>query len=112
MGPRNAVLGVADACGPPYLDLRWGSLWGYETLSWAWRTHAAPPTWTFGGAPYGATKRVRGVPRAEARRGRREEGEEEGGGEETRGTVSSKRGRNTTGWLGKNGFQVLAKLVW
>ena len=22
MGPRNVVLGVADACAPPYLDLR------------------------------------------------------------------------------------------
>ena len=37
---------------------------------------------------------------AEARRGRREEGEEEERRGETRGTVSSKRGPNTTGWLG------------
>eukprot|EP00959_Pyramimonas_sp_CCMP1952_P266695 5575997-Pyramimonas_sp.AAC.1 len=61
MGPRNAVLGVADACAPPPLGpsveppygatkrcagcggrmrppthwgLRWSSLWGHETLCW------------------------------------------------------------------------------
>ena len=57
MGPRNAVLGGGDACAPPYLDLRWSSLWVHETLCWVWRAHAGTPTGTFGGAPYGATKR-------------------------------------------------------
>eukprot|EP00959_Pyramimonas_sp_CCMP1952_P132780 2776046-Pyramimonas_sp.AAC.1 len=65
--------------------------------------HADPAIGTFGGAPYGATKRVRGAPtwacgRAEAEMGGRKEGGKEGGNE---GNVSSKRGPNTTGWLGK-----------
>ena len=90
-------------------------------------THANPATGTFGGAPYGATNRVRGVPKWVAvpacdgdaddnddgaddddddadddyddNDGRREGA---AGGRrrrsETRGTVSSKRGPNTTGW--------------
>eukprot|EP00959_Pyramimonas_sp_CCMP1952_P224574 4695857-Pyramimonas_sp.AAC.1 len=41
-GPRSAVLGVADACTPPILDLRWSSLWGHEMLCWVWGTHAPP----------------------------------------------------------------------
>ena len=45
------------------------------------------PLGAFGGAPYGATKRVRGVPRAEARRGRRKE-REEGEEERERGAPS------------------------
>ena len=77
MRPRNAALGEGTACEPPQWGLRWSSLWGYETLPWAKEPHADTPSGAFGGAPYGATKRVRGVPRAEARRGRREEGEEE-----------------------------------
>ena len=50
---------------------------------------------------------VRGVHHAEGR-AEGEEGEEEGGG--TRGTVSSKRGPSTTGWLGKTSalFNVIA----
>eukprot|EP00959_Pyramimonas_sp_CCMP1952_P071677 1497154-Pyramimonas_sp.AAC.1 len=50
--------------------------------------------------------------RAKARMGRREGGEEEEKEEEveeerrkeTRGTVSSKRGPNTTGWVGQKGM--------
>eukprot|EP00959_Pyramimonas_sp_CCMP1952_P435788 9125625-Pyramimonas_sp.AAC.1 len=62
MGPRSAVLGVGNACGHPHWGLWWSSVWGHETLCWAWETHAAPLIGAFGGAPYGATKRcaVRG----------------------------------------------------
>eukprot|EP00959_Pyramimonas_sp_CCMP1952_P403202 8448153-Pyramimonas_sp.AAC.1 len=69
MGPRNAVLGVADACGHPYWaagggpdgatkrwDLGWSSLWDHEALYWVWSTHVATPTGASGGAPYGTTK--------------------------------------------------------
>eukprot|EP00959_Pyramimonas_sp_CCMP1952_P082539 1724662-Pyramimonas_sp.AAC.1 len=31
MGPRNAVLGVADACGHPLWGLTWSSPWGRAT---------------------------------------------------------------------------------
>ena len=41
MGPRNAVLGAGDACEFRHWDLRWGSLWGHETLHWAQETHAS-----------------------------------------------------------------------
>eukprot|EP00959_Pyramimonas_sp_CCMP1952_P312343 6537646-Pyramimonas_sp.AAC.1 len=51
MGPRNAVLGGVDACGP----CRWS-----EALLWVALTHADPATRAFGGAPYGATKRCPG----------------------------------------------------
>eukprot|EP00959_Pyramimonas_sp_CCMP1952_P370698 7763851-Pyramimonas_sp.AAC.1 len=58
--------------------------------------HANAATGAVGGAPYGATNRVRGAPKwGGDGRGRRR-----GGGrrkEGTRGTVSSKRGPNTTG---------------
>eukprot|EP00959_Pyramimonas_sp_CCMP1952_P067821 1415443-Pyramimonas_sp.AAC.1 len=57
MGPRNAVLGVADACGHANWELGWSSPWGHETLFWVWRTHVATPTGAAGGTPYGATKR-------------------------------------------------------
>merc|ERR1712147_225645 len=40
MGPRNPVLGVRDACGRQHWGLRWSSLWGHETLYWAFGTHA------------------------------------------------------------------------
>ena len=30
MGPRNAVMGVGDACGRQHWGLRWSSLWGDE----------------------------------------------------------------------------------
>ena len=43
------------------LGLGWSSLWGYETLSWVGETHANCATGAFGGAPYGSTKRGRGV---------------------------------------------------
>eukprot|EP00959_Pyramimonas_sp_CCMP1952_P380611 7974364-Pyramimonas_sp.AAC.1 len=35
MGPRNAVLGVADACGHLHWSRRWSFLWGHEALYWA-----------------------------------------------------------------------------
>ena len=66
MGPRSAVLGVADACGHLHWGPRWSSLWGHETCEGCAEMrvelHADPATGAFGGAPYGATKRVRGVP--------------------------------------------------
>ena len=76
------------------------------------RPHANFPTGAFGGAPYGATKRVRGVTkdddedekgaeaRGDGRRRKRGEGGREGRRKETRGDAYSKRGPNTTGWLG------------
>ena len=65
---------------------------------WVCGTHAGGSTGAFGGAPYGATKRVRGVHDGR----RREEGRRRRGRKEgTRGTVSSKRGPNNTRWLGK-----------
>eukprot|EP00959_Pyramimonas_sp_CCMP1952_P402897 8442748-Pyramimonas_sp.AAC.1 len=57
IGPRNAVLGVADACGNPRWGFRWRFLWGHEALRGAWRAHVATPGGALGGAPYGATKR-------------------------------------------------------
>eukprot|EP00959_Pyramimonas_sp_CCMP1952_P098776 2064840-Pyramimonas_sp.AAC.1 len=61
MGPRSAVLGAADACGPPHCGLRWSSIWGHEALYWVWRTHAGSPIGAFGEAPcYGATRRCTG----------------------------------------------------
>eukprot|EP00959_Pyramimonas_sp_CCMP1952_P304881 6380962-Pyramimonas_sp.AAC.1 len=60
-------MGVRDACGPTYSDLRRSSLWGHEACKdapeWMCGTHAGTPTRTFGGAPHGATKRVRSVPK-------------------------------------------------
>ena len=58
--PRNVVLGKGDACELRHWDLRWSSLWGHETLYWVGETHANCATGTFGGAPYGATKRCTG----------------------------------------------------
>ena len=60
MGPRNAVLGARDACEFRHWDLRWSSLWRHEAPYWAQETHASSTTRTFGGAPYGATKRCTG----------------------------------------------------
>ena len=57
----------ADACEHPYLGLRWSSLWGYETCEgcakMGWGRHANAAIWALDGAPSGATKRVRGVPK-------------------------------------------------
>ena len=65
MRPQNAVLGVRDACGHTHWDLRWSSLWGHETCEGCSdmevELHADPAPGAFGGAPYGATNRVRGV---------------------------------------------------
>eukprot|EP00959_Pyramimonas_sp_CCMP1952_P159475 3335362-Pyramimonas_sp.AAC.1 len=60
MGPRNAVQGGSDACGPCNWGLRWSSLWGHKTLFWAGVTHAGGATGAFGGAPYGATRSCTG----------------------------------------------------
>eukprot|EP00959_Pyramimonas_sp_CCMP1952_P110474 2311074-Pyramimonas_sp.AAC.1 len=60
MGPRSAVLGLADACGHPHWGSRWNSLWGHETLYWVWRTHVATPAGASRAAPYRATKRCTG----------------------------------------------------
>ena len=59
--------------------------------------------------PTGPRNAVLGVPKQRHAESKGKEGEEGGGGgggrkegrKETRGTVSSKRGPNTTGWLGK-----------
>ena len=70
LGQRNAAPGGGTACEPRHWGIRWSSLWGHETLPWVGEPHARPPlTWgdacetatgTFGGAPYGATKRCTG----------------------------------------------------
>ena len=67
----RAEMGVRGACGRLHWGLRWSSLWGHETcegcaemgMRWAGRTHAVGATGAFGGAPDGATKRVRGAPK-------------------------------------------------
>eukprot|EP00959_Pyramimonas_sp_CCMP1952_P408026 8550996-Pyramimonas_sp.AAC.1 len=69
---------------------------------WVWGTHAGGPTGGFGAAPYGATTRVRYVPKS-VWRADTGGGEEEGEEESKKGThisVSLKRGPNTTEWLG------------
>eukprot|EP00959_Pyramimonas_sp_CCMP1952_P076040 1589030-Pyramimonas_sp.AAC.1 len=50
LGPRNAVLGGVGACGPCHWSLRWGSLWGHETLPGVASTHADLAIGAFGGA--------------------------------------------------------------
>eukprot|EP00959_Pyramimonas_sp_CCMP1952_P238351 4980819-Pyramimonas_sp.AAC.1 len=57
MRPRNIVLRVGDACGLRRWGTRWTSFRVHEPLYWVWDTHAGCATATFGGAPYGATKR-------------------------------------------------------
>ena len=61
-----AEMGAGKACGRSHWGLRWSFLWGHETCEgcakMGWRRHARSATGAFGGAPYGATKRVRGVP--------------------------------------------------
>eukprot|EP00959_Pyramimonas_sp_CCMP1952_P311626 6521687-Pyramimonas_sp.AAC.1 len=47
VGPRSAVLGVADAGGHPDWGLRWSSLCGHVMLFWVWGTHAGTPTGPF-----------------------------------------------------------------
>ena len=104
MGPRNVVLGVpkqrhAEAgtpCELRHWDLRWSSLWGHETCE--------------GCADMGDDDDADDDDDDDDDDGgddddddndddgRREEGEEEG--VRMRGAVSSKRGPNTTGWLG------------
>ena len=71
MGTRN-VSGMCrnkpgDACGPFHWRLRWSSLWGHVTCEGCAEsglgTHARPAACDFGGAPYGARKRVCGLPK-------------------------------------------------
>ena len=54
-----------NACGPCHWGLQWSTLWGHETCEGCpemeVELHADPATGAFGGAPYGATKRVRGA---------------------------------------------------
>ena len=57
---HETLLGAGDACEFRHWDLRWSSLWSHETMHWAQETHASSATGTFGGAPYGATKRCPG----------------------------------------------------
>eukprot|EP00959_Pyramimonas_sp_CCMP1952_P289086 6046040-Pyramimonas_sp.AAC.1 len=61
-------MGAAGACVRWHLGLRWSSLRGHETCEGCakWMMHRARESagiWAYGGAPYGATKGVRGVPR-------------------------------------------------
>ena len=60
-------MGDAAACDPCHRGLRWGPLWGHDACEGCAKmgavTHAVAATGTLGGAPYGATKRVRGVPK-------------------------------------------------
>ena len=69
-GPRegrakNGSLLGADACERRHLGLRWSSKWGREARGGVPKskalTHVNAATWTFGGAPSGAAKRVRGA---------------------------------------------------
>ena len=54
-------------CRRSHWGLRWSSLWGHETCEGCARRgpnhHADAATGAFGGAPYGATERVRGAPK-------------------------------------------------
>eukprot|EP00959_Pyramimonas_sp_CCMP1952_P123889 2590057-Pyramimonas_sp.AAC.2 len=70
MGPLH-VCGVCrhgrgTACEPCHWGRWWGSPWDHEACEGCAETggdqHANPAVWAFGGAPYGATNRVRGVP--------------------------------------------------
>ena len=70
-GAANCVRGVPKwsgaVCGPCHWGLRWSSLGAHEPCEWCAEMggglHAACATGAFGGAPYGATDRVRGVPK-------------------------------------------------
>ena len=46
--------------------LRWGAVWGHDACDgfaeWVVGKHAVAATGAFGGAPYGATQRVMGLP--------------------------------------------------
>eukprot|EP00959_Pyramimonas_sp_CCMP1952_P212008 4436937-Pyramimonas_sp.AAC.1 len=57
---------AGGACGQQRYGLRWSSLWGHEACERCAElgrgTHADGSTLAFGGAPYGGTKRARGVP--------------------------------------------------
>eukprot|EP00959_Pyramimonas_sp_CCMP1952_P085644 1791326-Pyramimonas_sp.AAC.1 len=53
MNSRNAVLGGGIACERPHWGLRWSSLWGHETMSWAGGPHANTTTGAFVGPPMG-----------------------------------------------------------
>eukprot|EP00959_Pyramimonas_sp_CCMP1952_P062900 1315109-Pyramimonas_sp.AAC.1 len=62
-------MGAAFACERSHGGRRWSSPWGQESNEalrgvpkWARWAYANAGMWAFGGAPDGATKRVRGVP--------------------------------------------------
>ena len=58
-------MGAAVPCERSHLGIRRSSPWGHEACEgvpkWVWGAHAGGGTGAFGGAPYGATTRVRGV---------------------------------------------------
>eukprot|EP00959_Pyramimonas_sp_CCMP1952_P257912 5389921-Pyramimonas_sp.AAC.1 len=60
-------MGEGDACWRWHWGPRWSSLLSHEACEgcaeWLRGTHADGGTGALGGAPYGATKRVRGVPK-------------------------------------------------
>eukprot|EP00959_Pyramimonas_sp_CCMP1952_P400612 8394217-Pyramimonas_sp.AAC.1 len=56
--PRNVVWLGADACERRHWCLRWGPLWGHQTLCWVGVDVCNVAAGVFGGAPYEAiTKR-------------------------------------------------------
>ena len=65
--PREgcAEMGAVPPCERSYWGLRWSSLCGHEACEecaeMGVEPHANAAIGAFGGAPYGATKRVRGV---------------------------------------------------
>ena len=69
--PQMVSMTSGNSCERGPWGLRWSSLWGHKPCEgcakmgvYGWRSpHADPPPGAFGGAPYGATNRVRGVPK-------------------------------------------------
>eukprot|EP00959_Pyramimonas_sp_CCMP1952_P226037 4727067-Pyramimonas_sp.AAC.1 len=71
MGPRSSWGACRNRRRPPcdfcHWDLTWSSLWGHVPRGGCAEMprnhHASAASGTLGGAAYGATKRVRGVPK-------------------------------------------------
>ncbi len=63
-----AEMGAVPPCKHSRWGPRWSSLWGHEACEGCAEMevelHADPATWALGGASYGVTKRVRGVPKS------------------------------------------------
>eukprot|EP00959_Pyramimonas_sp_CCMP1952_P215636 4510776-Pyramimonas_sp.AAC.1 len=63
MGVRNAVVGVADACGTPPLGPYVEISMGHAPPCWVWQMHVVPSPGAAGGVPNGDTKRCTGCGR-------------------------------------------------